>query len=144
MLFLILLFFFNKMFEGMGVRQYVAFTFIELKIFTQTIGTPTHPIGPRNKGKGFRFGEYSKTKISCYVVLYTWEKSKTLTNYVAALSILPDSWISDDFKYAVVPNGDFYFVYQNPTNETFEGFEVPQTSWGEYDICKFARRNQCK
>jgi hypothetical protein len=106
-------------------------------------------------------GRYSRSMdVKFFMPAFTWEtkvklsrKPKmTLENHEtnrntirAVLSIIPSTWISDDFRHiAVPPTAEFYFVCADPKTKDFEGYHIPdENTWAEYDVCCYPRRNGC-
>jgi hypothetical protein len=106
-------------------------------------------------------GMYTSTDLTYFMPTFTWErkverpcwkpkmnleKYSTNRNVIHAVcSIIPSTWISDDFRYIVVPpTAEFYFIPNSPKSTDFEGFEIPdQDTWAEYDVCCYARHKGC-
>jgi hypothetical protein len=79
--------------------------------------------------------------------IYTWERDPKKSNgIIGVLSIIPETWISDDFRHVVVPEkSTCYFVGENPTTDGFKDNLIPdRDTWAEFDVAVIARRNGCK
>lgn len=104
-------------------------------------------MGPRYKHTVGWCGKYrTDGVVSYYALIYTWEVDLTVASgKKGVLNLVPDTWISEDFRYAVFPPDTFYYLLENPKDEDFADYLVPKEStWGEYDIARFARRNGCE
>jgi hypothetical protein len=105
-------------------------------------------------------GQYSSTELKFFMPTFTWErkvklpvkpkltleKQETDRNTIhAVLSLIPGTWISDDYRYVVVPpTAEFYFLGNNPKTSDFQGYLIPDSkAWAEYDVCCFCRRYGC-
>jgi hypothetical protein len=105
-------------------------------------------IGPRYSAKdGNLKGTYSCKTVSFFMPTYTWEMDEEKSNNCKGfLSIIPETWFSDDFRYVLVPRTDeFYFVVNDPKTIQFNDFLLPdEDTWAEFDVCCVVRRNGCK
>lgn len=79
-------------------------------------------------------------------MIYTWENdTHVAVGKKGVLNMVPDTWISECFRYAVFPPGIFYYVANLPTDQDFADYLVPdEKTWEEFDIARFARRNACE
>lgn len=104
-------------------------------------------LGPRYMSCAPWRGKYSSKQVSYFMPTFTWEKDLGRSNTVkGVLSIIPETWVSDCFRYVAVPEtATFYFVNAAPRTESFKDYLIPdRDTWAEYDVACFARRNGCK
>jgi hypothetical protein len=104
-------------------------------------------IGPRLAlhGTGWK-GKYTKVDFKYLMAVTVWEKNADVScGLQGSLNIVPNTWISDDFKSVAFPNKEGYFIFNNPTTEYFKANLVPQkTVWREFDVHSFSRLIGCE
>jgi hypothetical protein len=91
-------------------------------------------------------GTYTRKKFEYLIPLFVWEKDKDVSGGLkGSLNIVPNTWISDDFRSVAFPSNEKYYVSNHPTMEYYMEYLIPQkTVWAEFDVCSYVRLMGCE